>query len=210
MIPVLRPIRVSVVVLAAGLSARMGREHKMLLDVAGVPMIRRTVGTVLAIDPVETIVVTGYRAEAVEATLAGLPVAFVRNPSFAEGQPTSVAAGVRALTRFCDAVMVVPGDQALLAPDDIRALLDAYRQTEAGLSVLVPYHQGKRGNPIVFAAHHVPEICAGGFDIGCRRLIEKHPDLVARVEMPSEAYVLDCDTPADYAALVARLAEAAA
>jgi molybdenum cofactor cytidylyltransferase len=205
-----RPIRVSVVVLAAGLSARMGGEHKMLLDVAGAPMIRRTVGTVLAIDPIETIVVTGHRTDAVEAALAGLPVAFAHNPDFAEGQPSSVAAGVRALTRFCDAVMIVLGDQALLTPDDLRALLDAYRSTEAGLTVLVPHYQGRRGNPIVFAARHVPEIYAGGLEIGCRRLIEKHPDLVARVEMPSDAYVLDCDTPADYAALLARLAEAAA
>ncbi len=205
-----RPIRVSVVVLAAGLSARMGGEHKMLLDIAGQPMIRRTLDTVLAIDPVETIVVTGYRADVVEAALARLPVVFARNPDFAQGQPTSVAAGVRALTQFCDAVMIVLGDQALLTPDDLRALLDAYTRTEAGLTVLVPHYQGKRGNPIVFAARHVPEIYAGGLNIGCRRLIDEHPDLVARVEMSSEAYVLDCDTPADYAALLARLAEAAA
>jgi molybdenum cofactor cytidylyltransferase len=210
MIPVLRPLRVSVVVLAAGLSARMGGRHKMLLDVAGEPMIRRTVRAVLAIDPVETIVVTGHRAEAVETALAGLPIEFVRNPLFAEGQPSSVAAGVRALTRFCDAFMIVLGDQALLVPKDLRGLLAAYVRTDAGMSVLVPCHGGKRGNPVVFAARHVPEVCAGGLNIGCRHLIETHPDLVARVEMPSDVYVLDCDTPDDYAALVARVTKAAA
>ena len=78
---------VSAVVLAAGLSSRMGGPHKLLLDVGGEPMLRRVVRSVLAVDPAEVIVVTGYRAEDIKAALDGLPVRFVHNPAFAEGQP---------------------------------------------------------------------------------------------------------------------------
>ncbi len=91
-------LRISAIVLAAGLSSRMGEQPKMLLDIAGMPMIRRTLLNVLAFGPTETVVVTGHRAEDVEEAIDGWPVRCVRNPRYDEGQPTSVAAGVRALT----------------------------------------------------------------------------------------------------------------
>ncbi len=200
-------IRMAAVVLAAGSSRRMGGRHKLLLDVGGLPMIRRTVDNVLAFGPTETVVVTGHRADEVEAALAGLPIAIVRNPNHAEGQPTSVVAGVRALTRACDAVMIVLGDQPQVTAADFSALADAYRDLTDS-AILVPHHKGARGNPVVFAARYIPSVIAGSVNVGCRRLIETHGDDVAKVEMASDAFVRDCDTPEDYAALVAGHAEA--
>jgi len=197
-------IRVAVVVLAAGASRRMGGAMKLLLDVGGAPMIRRTVENVLAFRPTETVVVTGHRGEEVEAALAGLPVRLVRNDRHAEGQPTSVAAGVRALTAPCDAVMVVLGDQPAISPADLRALVGAY-EAEPAMPILVPHHKGRRGNPVVFAARYIPEVLRGGINVGCRHLIEEHGAEVARPEFDSDVYVLDCDTPDDYRVLLARL-----
>jgi molybdenum cofactor cytidylyltransferase len=195
---------VSAVVLAAGLSSRMQGRHKLLLDVGGEPMVRRVVRAVLGIPPAEIIVVTGYRAEDVEAALAGLPVRLVHNAVYAEGQPGSVITGIRALTEFCHAVMVVLGDQPLLTSAALRALRDAYTMAEAGKSIFVPCSCGARGNPVMFAARHIPEIAAGGLSVGCRKLIDSHPDLVAKIELGDVAFVQDCDTPAEYAALQAR------
>lgn len=194
----------SVVVLAAGVSRRMDGRFKLLLDLGGEPMIRRTVRNVLASEPVETVVVTGHRADEVEAALAGLPVIFVRNPDHQQGQPTSVAAGVRTLAAFCQAVMIVLGDQPLVEPDDLRDLVETYRRIDQG-SILVPHHGGKRGNPILFAARHIPFVVTGGLNVGCRHLIETHGDEVAKVEFDRDVFTLDCDTPDDYDRLVQRL-----
>jgi molybdenum cofactor cytidylyltransferase len=196
---------VSAIVLAAGSSRRMAGQHKLTLDIGGEKMIRRNVRTVLGIDPAETIVVTGFDAPSIEAALAGLPVRFAHNRAHEEGQPSSVAAGVRALERFCHAVMVVPGDQPLLTPAHLLDLIEAFRTAPGGRSIVVPFHRGNRGNPILFAAHHVPEVVGGGLNIGCRHLIEANGDRVARVEFASDAYTVDCDTPADYTAILARL-----
>jgi molybdenum cofactor cytidylyltransferase len=195
--------RVSAIVLAAGRSLRMG-QPKLLLDVGGQPMIRRTTRAVLGAAPVETLVVTGFAASDIADALAGLPIRLVDNPQFEEGQPTSVAAGVRALTAECDAVMIVPGDQALLTPAALAALIAAFTQ-RGERSILVPYHRGQRGNPILFAAKHRAEVTSGGLRIGCRHLIEANGAKVARREFESDAYVFDCDTPEDYAALLARI-----
>jgi molybdenum cofactor cytidylyltransferase len=196
---------VSAVVLAAGLSSRMGGPHKLLLDVGGQPMLRRVVTAVLAVQPAEVVVVTGHRAADIRAALDGLPVRFADNPAFAEGQPGSVVAGVRALTAFCQAVMIVLGDQPLLTPAALTRLIAAYATAPEGRSILVPSRGGTRGNPVLFAARHIPDIQAGGMKVGCRRLIETYPDQVALIEMEDEAFTQDCDTPEDYAALQARL-----
>lgn len=195
--------RVSAVVLAAGMSTRMAGRHKLLLDVGGMPVIRRTVLAVLGVHPVETVVVTGFAAAQVEAALARLPVRFVHNPGYAAGQPASVAAGVRALQAFCHAVMVVPGDMALLSADDLVALIAAYAAAER--SILVPFHHGQRGNPILFAAFYIPQVTEGGLNIGCRHLIETQAEEVSQVEFDSDAFTFDCDTPDDYEALKARV-----
>ncbi len=196
--------KVSVVVLAAGLSARMGGSAKTLLDVGGEPMIRRTVQNVLEFAPAETIVVTGHRAEEVKAALADLPVLCVFNPDYAQGQPTSVAAGVRALTQPCDAAMIMLGDQPLVTAAHLDQLARAYMRLERE-SILVPFHAGKRGNPILFAARHIPAVIGGGLNIVCCKLTETHAEEVGKIEFESDVFVLDCDTPADYDRLLERM-----
>lgn len=202
---------ISAVVLAAGMSTRMEGAHKLLLDVGGIPMIRRTVRAVLGINPAEIIVVTGFAAGRVEAALVGLPVRFTHNLHYQDGQPGSVAAGVGALREFCHAVMVVPGDQALLTQACLTNLVAAYAGAAGtaggGRSILVPFHHGQRGNPILFAAFHISDVTAGGLNIGCRHLIESKANEVAQVEFDSDAFTFDCDTPADYAALSARITD---
>ncbi len=195
-------VGISAVILAAGSSARMGRGPKLLLDIGGAPMIRRTVENVLEFGPVETVVVTGRGAADIEAALAGLPVAFVHNPDHEHGQPTSVAAGVKALSAPCRAVMIVLGDQPLVTADHLRALAVAYEALE-GASILVPHHRGRRGNPVVIGTRHIPAITGGG-DRG-RPMIDTGGDDVGRVEFDSDVFVFDCDTPRDYRRLLARL-----
>ncbi|MBW4022353.1 MAG: nucleotidyltransferase family protein [Proteobacteria bacterium] len=197
---------VSAVVLAAGLSSRMGGPHKLLLDVGGEPMLRRVVRSVLAVQPAEVVVVTGYRHADIEDALAGSPVRFVHNPAFADGQPGSVVAGVAALTAACDAVMIVLGDQPLLTPGAVARLIETFATLADGRSILVPTSGGARGNPVLFAARHIPEIRSGDLKVGCRRLIETYPDRVALIEMADDAFIRDCDTPEDYAAVRALLA----
>jgi molybdenum cofactor cytidylyltransferase len=196
-------LKISAVVLAAGGSTRMDGRHKLLLELGGEALIRRTVKAVLGIEPVETLVVTGFGAAAIAEALSGLPVRLVHNRDWEQGQPGSVATGLRALEQHCHVVAIVPGDQALLTAEDLRALIAAYRDI-GERSILVPFHRGERGMPVLIAAHHIPVITGGGLNIGCRHLIDTHADQAARLELDSDAFSIDCDTPEDYARLQAR------
>ncbi len=198
------PLGVSAVVLAAGQSVRMGEPAKLLLDVGGMPMIRRSVDNVLGIHPAETVVVTGHRAADVARALAGLPIRLVHNAAYRQGQAGSVAVGVRALRAACQVVLVVLGDQPLVTPAHLRRLLDSYGDG-GGFSIVIPQHLGVRGNPILFSARHIPAVATGGLNPGCRRLVETHGAEVARIEFDDDAFVFDCDTPEDYRRLLGRM-----
>jgi molybdenum cofactor cytidylyltransferase len=95
-------IRFSAVVLAAGTSSRMQGKHKMLLPVGGEPVIRHTIRRVLVAEPHEVVVVTGFEGHAVAQAVSDLPVKLQPNSRYEEGQMTSVAAGVVALTEPAD------------------------------------------------------------------------------------------------------------
>src|SRR5262245_35993146 len=104
---------IAVIVLAAGASTRMGRQKLTLPMGDGKPLVRAAVEQVLAADPEDVVVVLGREADAVASALAGLPVRTVMNPRYAEGQSTSLRAGVEALGPGVEAAIVALGDQPL-------------------------------------------------------------------------------------------------
>lgn len=196
----------SAVVLAAGLSSRMEGRHKLLLPVGGEPAVRRVVRAVVAAQPREVVVVTGFNGRAVFDALDGLDVRFQSNARYREGQMTSVAAGVSALQAPCDAVMICLADQVLLLATDYRELVDAYASMPRG-SILVPAFEGMRGNPVLFAASYAPEVVSGHVNTGCRKLIAEHGDEVFVYEATHDRFTLDMDTPDDYVRMVQRVDE---
>jgi len=196
---------VSAVLLAAGESRRMGEVNKLGMLVDGVPLLRRTAQTLLASRLKEVVVVIGHEADMSRSLLDGLPLSPVFNEKYREGQMTSVYEGLKALQEPCDGVMICLSDQPLLEREDINFLIDAFENRSGG-SILVPTYQGKRGNPIVLEYQHRESILKGDRNLGCKRLIEKNPDLVATVEAETNHVVVDLDTPQDYLSLQELLA----
>lgn len=195
-------IRFSSVVLAAGISSRMGGLHKMMLPLGDQPVIRHTVRRVLAAEPREVVVVIGFEGRAVAQAVSDLPVKLQLNLRYEEGQMTSVAAGIAALTEPTDAVMICLGDMVWLEPADYRELAQAYA-TLTDRSIVVPYYHGSRGNPALFAASYIPSVIAGQRNLTCRKLVDDNPNEVHAYESAHARFVMDLDTPEDYARALA-------
>jgi len=189
---------IAALVLAAGTSSRMRRQKLLLPMEGGRPLIRLSVERVVAAGLDDVVVVLGRDAEAVGAALAGLPVRTVVNPDYAEGQSTSLRAGLAALGPATEAVVVALGDQPLPDPALIGRLVGALRETRR--SIVVPrYHDG-RGNPVLFAAALFDELRAVTGDQGGRGVVARDPGRVA--EVPVDAPMPpDVDTWDDYSAL---------
>ena len=186
------------IVLAAGTSSRMGRQ-KLLLPVGeGQSLVRRSVEQVLAVGLDAVVVVLGRDAEAVAAALAGLPVRTVVNPRYADGQSTSLRAGLEALPAGTEAVVIALGDQPLPDPRLVGRLVDVFRGSGQPI-VLARYRDG-RGHPVLFAATVFDELRALTGDQGGRPVITRDPSRVA--DVPVDAPMPpDVDTWADYEAL---------
>ncbi len=191
---------VSAVLLAAGESRRMGEVNKLELLVDGIPLLRRTAEILLASDLQEIVVVLGHQADTAGAILEGLPLNFIYNENYLDGQMTSVYQGLLSLSQPCDGVMICLSDQPLLLADDVNVLIDAFGKRSHG-SVLVPTYQGKRGNPIVIDYQQRQEILNGERNLACKSLIDDNPELVSGFEMSNNHVVVDLDTPEEYVAL---------
>jgi len=197
------PKRLSAILLAAGLSRRMGPKNKLLLPFRGVPLVRHVASTIASAFPfVEVIVVTGHEAEAVEASLESLPIRIVHNAHYDEGQMTSVRTGLLATSADSDGVMVCLSDQPALDKDDIALISRTFCESERPVRVLVPTFGGERGNPIVLARESLNEILARGGNFGCRQFVAKNADVVTTFEMPNNHVLTDVDHPHDYSSLL--------
>jgi molybdenum cofactor cytidylyltransferase len=192
---------IAAIVLAAGLSLRMGRP-KLLLDWGGRPIIRRAVEEVRAVGVDELLVVVGREAQTIREALSGLPVRFVENPEPEAGQASSIACGVSALGPGVSATLIALGDQPALPPEVIPRLLQSFRET--GKAIVAPLYRGVQGNPVLFAAAVFPELRALTGDRGARLVVEKDPGRVALVSFDLPMPV-DLDTFEDYERLRPRV-----
>lgn len=185
---------VAALVLAAGQSRRMGPANKLLIPVDDKPMVRHVVDA-LEGARIETVhVVIGHEAEAVKQVLTGHNVSFTLNPHFDEGLSTSLQAGLAALPDDIDAVLVCLGDMPGIRATDIEAIIRAYDPSE-GHAIVVPTHQGKRGNPVLWDRRFFEAMTSISGDTGARHLIGENEDLVIEVKMADSAVLEDFDTP---------------
>lgn len=185
------------IILAAGLSRRMGARNKLLIEIDGVPMIRRVARVAAEICDGSVTVVTGHQREDIEAALAGLPVTFVHNPAFERGQKSSVACGLEAAAE-AEATLMMLGDQPLMSSQHLIWLLSQHR-AQTPRRITVPVNGAVRGNPLVIPRALQPLLLANPRDPGCRSFTRAHPEHVHCAETADPAFFRDIDTAEDLA-----------
>jgi molybdenum cofactor cytidylyltransferase len=184
--------RVAAVLLAAGMSRRMGR-NKLLEPVGGKPMVAHAADALLASRARPVIVVLGHEAARVRAALAGRDLRFVEAPDYAEGLAGSLRAGLGAVPGDAEGTLVALGDMPLVGAALLDRMLDAF-DPEEGRVIVRPVHAGRPGNPVLWAREFLPELRALTGDEGGRQVITRHLDRVAEVEA-GDAVLRDFDTP---------------
>lgn len=193
------------IVLAAGRSSRLGRP-KQLLPVEGEPLLRFTLERILTTRLDVVYVVLGHYADEISVAIEDLPVRIVRNSNAAEGQSTSVLAGLDAASATNpDAVMMLLGDQPQISPTVVNALIARWQETHA--PIIAPRYAGGPGrNPILFDRVVFPELMSLSGDVGARAIVRayQHRGDISLVEV-NEPSPRDVDTEDDYAELLASL-----
>jgi molybdenum cofactor cytidylyltransferase len=188
---------VTAIVLAAGGSTRMGT-NKLLLQLAGEPIVRRTVREVCAVGFDDVAVVVGFERERVVAALDGLPARIIVNDGYAAGMGTSFRSAVSGLES--DAAMFTLADQPFVSMPDYRRVLDAYLEHRPAI-VSVRYGE-VMAPPHLFVRELFPELAQ--LEHGARPILQRHKDRALVLRFPPEL-LMDIDTPEDYERATARL-----
>lgn len=187
-------------VLAAGQSKRMGQENKLLLPYQGETVLSHVLDQVVQAGMKNIFVVTGHQEGQVEQQLSRHDVIFIHNDLYQEGMSTSVKLGISSLPREIDAVLVILGDMPNISSAILKKIMVAYNPA-LGRSIIIPKHNGKRGNPILWGREFFSEFERLEGDMGAKILLNDYPEYIAEVDVGSDAIFLDMDTFEAYESL---------
>jgi molybdenum cofactor cytidylyltransferase len=185
--------KIAAIVLAAGLSSRMG-SNKLLEPVDGKPLVRHAVEAALGSAASPVLVVTGNNSGAVREAVAPLTPQFVDNPDFSKGLSTSLKHGLRFLPDDCDGALILLADMPGVTAAVLDKLIAAFDPAE-DRAICVATRHGRRGNPVLWSRRFFPEMLAIEGDVGARHLIAQNADLVCEVEADDDGPLTDIDTP---------------
>jgi molybdenum cofactor cytidylyltransferase len=115
----------------------------------------------------------------------------VENPDFADGQSTSVRAGLSRVEPEAEAVLFIPCDLPHLDSDALDRLIAAFAETRR--PIVVPFAGGRRRAPVLIARRLFAEIETITGDEGARQLFPQHQADIHEVEFESARPFEDLD-----------------
>ena len=184
--------KIAAVVLAAGSSTRMPGSHKLLEIVDGQPLVAFAAEAALASGVHPVVVVTGHRANEVQAALPD-GVHVVHNAAHADGLASSLRTALRALPADLDGVVVSLGDMPFIRARHFEMLLEAWRPG----AIVVPVRDGRRGNPVLWSATFIDEMCDLQGDAGAKQIMARYPEAVIELPANDDAVLIDVDDADD-------------
>lgn len=191
--------RIGAVILAAGMSSRMG-EAKQLLRLGENTLLGRVLENVRGSRANEIVLVLGHEAEAIQERLAIGNLKVVINEAYREGMATSLRAGLSALDPGVDAAFIVLADQPFVRPAIFDRLIDEYEKSEYQKSkaqIAIPVYKGFRGNPVLLDRSVFAEVMALSGDVGCRAIFANHLEGIVNVPVEDVGILLDVDSKDD-------------
>jgi molybdenum cofactor cytidylyltransferase len=182
---------ISAVILAAGLSKRMGSPKQEVL-LAGRKVLDYVVDSFLSSKVTEVVVVV-RPGLAWRRSARKLKIVLNENPS--SGISGSLVVGLGVVHKLSKAVVVGLGDKPLVLPSSINALISEYEAS--GSKIVIPTYGGTRGNPVLFDRSLFPMLLRLHGDSGAKSVIERYPEKVRELPLADEGIVIDVNTPGD-------------
>ena len=201
------------IVLAAGMSRRMGAENKMLLPFRGSTIFETTFSNIVQADVGEILVVVGFESEIINEILklhTPLPIFpkihIIENKDYENGMTSSIKTGIKALISENreGGYMICLSDMPLISPEEYRFIATQFlaisQQDEK--AIIVPFYKGEKGNPVIFSTFYKNALLNLEDTEGAKSILKTYQNHVYKLEMPSDSVLKDADTPEDYQLLL--------
>jgi len=187
--------RVAAIVLAAGMSRRMGTP-KQLLRLGGKTLLGHTLDNTRGSRVDEIVLVLGAAADEVRRQIPTDELHVVVNPNFQQGMGISLRTGLAAVSESMLGALIVLADQPFVHSSTLDQMI-AYRQKHAP-QILIPVYRGFRGNPVLLDRSVFPELMRLTGDVGCRAIFGSHTDSIHKLAVDDAGILLDIDSAEDW------------
>ncbi len=184
---------IGAIILAAGESRRMGRP-KQLCRAGEKPMILYTAELCSQFNFREITVVLGAYDDSISKLLKKFfpQIKCIFNPDFSQGIGTSVSAGLRTLAKGCIGCVFFLADMPCLKGETIENILK--KALFSPENIIVPSKDGRRGNPVYFAARFFPDLASLSGEQGGSAVIERYKDSMVMLPVMDDGIFFDIDT----------------
>jgi molybdenum cofactor cytidylyltransferase len=211
-----------IILLAAGMSRRMGAQNKLLLPFKNSTILETTIHNIIDAGIGKMTIVLGHEADIVTPFLQQFmqninnpnPL-IVNNLNYEKGMTTSIQMGVHAsnLPFFSDlntrgtegGYMICLSDMPLISPEEYSYLAHQFSiyLKKDKKAIVQPIYQGERGNPTIFSKIYKEDILNLTYPEGCKPIVQAYKEHLYLVEMPTPSVLRDADTPEAYQELIA-------
>lgn len=186
-----RYFMISAIVMASGLSKRMG-ENKLKLLIDGKEMYKYTVDLVAEMDFRPKILVSNDEEILNYGKEKGFEV--FDNPNADIGKSESIRIGVENSPEKLEGYMFFVCDQPFVSKETVEKITETFHKDPT--KITVPYYDGKRGAPMLFPANSREGLLGLKGDEGGVLLLEEQS--VEKVLIEEGMEHTDIDTPKDY------------
>jgi molybdenum cofactor cytidylyltransferase len=189
---------IDALILAGGLSQRMGRP-KPLLRFSDDRTFLDQIVSVLRSSQVDRItVVLGAHAGLVHQSTDLSGVRVVVNEAYEKGQLSSLIAGLQSLPPDSEAILLCLVDSPFLTPETINRLIAAFRET--GRPIVIPVFQERRGHPTLFGAALFQTLIDAPVEEGAKYVVHTNRNKIVELDVPDGGVTISIDTPQQYRA----------
>jgi len=184
------------IVLAAGLSTRMGKP-KMILPWRKSSIIGTVVSTLATAGLKNIIVVTGGSTREITENLSGFSTQIVYNPMYENGEMLfSIQIGLSDLPIKIQSALVVLGDQPQMQIEVVQSIIETFQSLHA--SLIIPSFQMRQGHPWLVSRNLWPAILALTPPATMRDFVRENAKFIHYLNVNTSSILADVDTPEDY------------
>jgi len=190
--------KVSAILLAAGLSRRMGAP-KPLLPLQGRPAVVRCLESLRDSGIAEIVLVVNPEGGDIVIAAKDIPFQVAVNELPGSDMAASVRAGLELVNRDATGVLICLCDHPLVRPETIEAMVSLHaRRPDA---IIIPAYRGRKGHPTLFPRFVLEDL---GKVATLRDVIGQHRAKISLLDVDDDGVILDMDTPEDYRKILER------
>jgi len=185
-------IKISCLVLAAGLSSRMTIGNKLLLKVKNLTIIEKTIKSLYNSNADSFLIILGYQSNLLSKVLKNFKIPLIINDSYKEGISSSIKKGISLIDNTNNGVMICLADMPKITSKTYDILIEEFKNFYNSTTplIILPEYNGKTGNPVILSNHFFSELKEISGDIGAKYLIKKNEKFIKKVKI-SESFILE-------------------